>query len=171
MSSANVLRPVRDDDAKAVIELITAVFNEYPGCVMDVEGEMPELLALASHFQQAKGEMWIAERAGTVVGCAGYHPKTGGVELKKLYVAREARGQGIGAALLIQVEEAARRKASLFIEAWSDTRFTTAHAFYKKRGFSRDGRTRALHDKSATIEYYFRKDLGRATGKRRNSSR
>ena len=46
------LRPARDSDSAGVIALIGRVFAEYPGCVLDVEAEEPELRAPATHFDR-----------------------------------------------------------------------------------------------------------------------
>jgi putative acetyltransferase len=51
------------------------------------------------------------------------------------------------------------RRASA-IELWSDTRFLDAHRLYEKRGYVRGPKTRELHDKSKSVEYYYRKALG-----------
>lgn len=157
------LRDARDDDADALIALITAVFDEYPGCVMDVDGEMPELRAIATWFREHDGEFWVAqgEADDTIVGCVGYAPsaRADGIELKKLYVARAARESGLGGKLVARVEQAAQQRGARFIDLWSDTRFETAHAFYERRGWRRTGDTRELHDKSETVEFYFVKPL------------
>ena len=58
------IRAARDADADELIALIGAVFDEYPGCVLDVDGEMPELRAIASAFNAASGRFWVAEQAG-----------------------------------------------------------------------------------------------------------
>ncbi|MEZ4227288.1 MAG: GNAT family N-acetyltransferase [Polyangiaceae bacterium] len=155
------IRPARDDDAAALIVLIEGVFDEYPGCVMDVDGEIPELRRIASYFAEHDGEFWVAEEGGSVVGCIGYSPATDptGVELKKLYVSSSARQTGLGGALLQSVEDAAAKRAAGFIDLWSDTRFETAHRFYAKRGYVKSGATRELFDKSHTVEFYFNKPL------------
>lgn len=161
------IRPAKDDDALDVIELIGSVFGEYHHCVLDVDGEMPQLRAIASWAAQKHGEFWVAELDGRVVGMCGYAevPATAerraGIELHKLYVHRRARSFGLGGKFVTCVETAAARREAAFIELWSDTRFTTAHAFYEKRGFVR-GPTRELHDLSDTVEYYFEKPLGKA---------
>ncbi|MBX6374229.1 MAG: GNAT family N-acetyltransferase, partial [Acetobacteraceae bacterium] len=56
-----MLRPGRDDDAEGFIALIGACWAEYPGCVLDVDGEVPELRALATHFARQGGALWAAE--------------------------------------------------------------------------------------------------------------
>ena len=153
------LRDARDDDAAQLIELIGAVWDEYPGCVMDVDGEVPELRRIASAHVEWKGAFWVAEQAGRLVGCVGWVPsgEGGGVELHKLYVAAAARRTGLGAQLCARVEGA--RGGLDFVELWSDTRFADAHRLYERRGYLRGPHTRELHDLSGSVEYYYRLDL------------
>ena len=155
------LREGRDEDSRELIALLGAVFDEYPGCVLDVDGEMPELRCIATWFREHDGAFWVAVDGQAVVGCVGFTPtpEPGGIELKKLYVARAARTSGLGSTLVDRVEHAAAQRRAHFIELWSDTRFVTAHRFYQARGYERTERTRELHDKSATVEYHFVKRL------------
>jgi putative acetyltransferase len=155
------LRDARDDDAPGLIALIGAVFSEYPGCVLDVDGELPELRRIASDFDQHGGRFWVAEQGARIVGCVGFAPSAapGGIELKKLYVARELRQAGLGSRLVELVEREAQACGARFIELWSDTRFSTAHRFYEKRGWRRSSHTRELHDQSNTVELRFEKAL------------
>jgi putative acetyltransferase len=154
------IRYARDDDALDIIELLGSVFGEYQGCVLDVDGEMPELRRIASYAKEHGGAFWVAERDGRIVGCCGYvvAAEPSGIELKKLYVHRRERKSGLGSVFADKVEELARAQGVAFIDLWSDTRFTTAHRFYERRGFVRGG-TRDLHDKSASVEFYFKKML------------
>ena len=159
---AITIRDARDDDSQALCRLIADIFAEYDG-VLFILDEMPELRAVASAFDRAGGAFWCAERQGDVVGCVGYSPSRegNGIELKKLYVHRAVRRSGLGARLVERVEQAARERGAAFVELWSDVEFETAHRFYERRGYERDGRTRELHDESNTVEYYFRKELAR----------
>ena len=149
------LRPARDSDSDALIALITAVFGEYPGCVMDVDREEPELRAPATLFERC----WVAEDEGAVVGCIALKTCADHVELKKLYVGQRARRQGLGRRLIELVEDAAREAGLPRIELWSDTRFTAAHAVYEKLGYEPSGQTRDLHDLSHTTEFHYSKVL------------
>lgn len=155
------LREARDDDASGLIDLIGRTFAEYPGCILDVDGEMPELRRIASYFREHDGCFWVADRGDRVVGCVGLTPSAepGGIELKKLYVSRDERESGIGGRLVELVEREAARRGARFVDLWSDTRFTTAHAFYAKRGWVRGPTTRELHDVSGSVEYYFKRVL------------
>ncbi len=165
---APVLREARDADALDLIELIGSVFAEYPHCVLDVDGEMPELRGIDSWARAHGGKFWLAEwPAGGrswVVGMVGMSRAGDGFELKKLYVHRHARVGGLGSRLLSLVETSAREAGGRFVELWSDTRFVTAHAFYKRRGYEQGPHTRELHDKSNSVEFYFRRELARERG-------
>ena len=155
------VRAARDTDVDGLIVLVGGCFAEYAGCVLDVDGEIPELRRIATAFAGWNGEFWVAEAGGAVVGSIGWTPKgTGaGVELKKLYVARTARRLGLGARLCALVESAARNRGAAFVDLWSDTRFSDAHRLYEKRGYVRSPETRELHDLSNTTEYQLRLEL------------
>ena len=155
-----VLRAARDADGPGVIAVVAAAYAEYPGCVLEVEAEAPELKAPASAYARRSGRFWVAaDAAARILGCVACRPAPeGGLELEKLYVARAARRYGLGTRLLGLVEAEATARQAAYITLWTDTRFAAAHAFYKAHGFRRSGR-RELDDASQSIEYGFRKDL------------
>jgi putative acetyltransferase len=148
------IRPARDADSAGVIALVARVYAEYPGCVLDVDGEEPGLKAPASSFDR----FWVVEEGGAVGGCVGCALGET-AELKKLYLDAALRGRGLGKELIALVEETARAHGARRIELWSDTRFATAHGVYARCGYRRTGRTRQLHDLSNTTEYHFEKEL------------
>jgi GNAT superfamily N-acetyltransferase len=152
-------RPVRDTDSAALIGLIGGCWAEYPGCVLDVDGEEPWLRAPATAYAATGGTMWVVERAPAVVACIGLVPHGPRAELKSLYVGRAGRRQGLGARLVAMVEAEAVARGARDLELWSDTRFTDAHRLYQRLGYARTGRQRDLRDLSATTEYQFHKTL------------
>ncbi|MBO0681804.1 MAG: GNAT family N-acetyltransferase [Candidatus Dormibacteraeota bacterium] len=156
---APALRDARDGDAEQLIELIADVFAEYPGCVLDVDGEMPQLRSPASAFAEWQGRLWVAESGARIVGCAGLTAIHGVAELKHLYVAAQARRRGLGGRLCELVEAEARRRGHSRIELWTDTRFGDAHRLYESRGYVRGREVRELHDLSASVEYFYSKPL------------
>lgn len=160
-AAAPIIREGRDDDAEQLIELIGSCFAEYPGCVMDVDGELPELRAIASAYREKYGRFWVAEEGGKVIGCVGVVPcrRLPGMELQKLYVSKESRRRGLAARLCGLVEDEARAEGAEFVELWSDTRFEAAHRLYESLGYVCGPLTRALHDKSNSVERFFRKLL------------
>ncbi|MCH6587843.1 MAG: GNAT family N-acetyltransferase [Proteobacteria bacterium] len=155
-----VLRAARDADGPGVIAVVAAAYAEYPGCVLDVEAEAPELKAPASAYARKSGRFWVAaDAAARILGCVACRPAPEhGLELEKLYVARAARRTGLGTRLLDLVEAEATARQAGYITLWTDTRFEAAHAFYKAHGFRQTG-LRELDDASQSVEYGFRKDL------------
>ncbi len=154
------LRPVTDADSAGLIELIGGVWAEYPSIVFDIDGEEPWLRAPAAAYG-GRGELWVMPLpdTGGLLACAGWRPHPDGAELKSLYVAAPCRRQGWGSRLVHLIERRAGGRERL--RAWSDSRFTDSHQMYERLGYRRTGATRALHDKSATVEFEF---VGRGGG-------
>lgn len=170
------LRPATDDDGWDLVALVAACWSEYPGCVMDPHGECPELLAPASAYRAGGGAVWVVDGPATLVasvalaGAGAGTPTDSGslagagpvAELQKLYVSRRWRRQGLGRYLVGVVEDEARRRGAGAVQAWSDTRFGDAHRLYAALGYRRLSETRALGDRSATVEARFVKFLNEA---------
>ncbi|WP_421700019.1 GNAT family N-acetyltransferase [Ancylobacter sp.] len=163
-----LIRPASDADGDAIAVLIAAAFAEYEGCVFDRAAEFPELDAIASHFAGRGGTIWVAQGPEGVIGSMALAPTrdtdapAGGQEIFKVYVARAARRRGIARALFDTALAAAHAADAPEIRLWTDTRFTDAHRFYERCGFTRHGAARECHDLSATWEYLYRLPLAAA---------
>ncbi|MBN8891533.1 MAG: GNAT family N-acetyltransferase [Rhodospirillales bacterium] len=158
--TAPLLRPGRDEDAAGFIALVGACWAEYPGCVMDLDGEVPELRALASYYAGQGGALWAAEAGGRVVGMVGTKPLDGGAwELCKMYADAGQRGTGLAQALIDAAEGFARAHGAAEMKLWTDTRFDRAHRFYEKQGYVRSGPIRVLDDLSHSLEFAYAKPL------------
>lgn len=154
---AHPIRPGRDDDAPRFIALIERCWEDYPGCVLDVDLEAPELRALASYYAGRGGALWIA---GEGVGMAATAPADAGAwEICRVYVHPSQHGTGLAARLLATAEAHAVAAGAGALLLWTDTRFERAHRFYGKHGYRRTGETRELHDIADSIEYRFVKPL------------
>lgn len=160
MTAPPVLRAGRDDEADAYIALIGACWAEYPGNVMDVDGELPELRALASYFAQQGGALWSAEQAGRLVGMVATRPLGDGAwELCKMYATPGQRGSGLAQTLIGTAEDFARAHGGTRIKLWTDTRFDRAHRFYEKQSYVRFGPLKVHNDLSNSIEFAYAKPL------------
>ncbi len=127
---------------------------------MDVDGEMPELHALASHYDNLGGALWVAEADGTMMGMVAVRPMPDAAcEVCRLYVGPASHGTGLGHALLDQAEGFALAHGAEQLMLWSDTRFERAHQFYEKRSYVRTGPVRVLADISDSLEYGYRKPI------------
>jgi putative acetyltransferase len=160
-SGGLVLRFARDDDAAAIIALISAVWSEYPGKTLVAAADMPELLRPASAYAACDGRFWVVEAHGAVIGTVAVAPskEPAVVELQKLYVAREMRKNGLGGFLCQLVEQEARQRGAQAVELWSDIKLLDAHRRYERLGYLRGETLKAYNDTSGTVRYYYRKPL------------
>ncbi|WP_291295694.1 GNAT family N-acetyltransferase [Elioraea sp.] len=161
MTTAGVIRPGRDSDAAGFISLIGACWGEYPGCVLDVDNEAPELRALATHVAGRGGALWAAEVSGAVVGMIAAVPLNHDQawEISRMYVAQSHRGTGLANELLRKAEGHARAAGAKRMVLWTDTRFEAAHKFYEKNSYVRAGSIRVLDDRSRSLEFRYAKPI------------
>jgi putative acetyltransferase len=156
-----VLRFARDDDATAIVALVSDVWSEYPGKTLVAASDMPELLRPASAYAECDGRFWVVEAAGEVIGTIAVAPSAepAVVELQKLYVARTMRRNGLGSFLCHLVEREARERGAQAIELWSDVKLADAHRRYERLGYQRGEALKTYDDTSGTVRYYYRKAL------------
>lgn len=127
---------------------------------MDVDGEVPELRALARYFAGQGGALWAAEQGGRVVGMVGTRPLDDGAwEVCKMYAYPDQRGTGLARSLIETAETFARQHGATAMKLWSDTRFDRAHGFYERRSYLRSGPIRVLDDLSHSLEFAYAKPL------------
>lgn len=159
MTSTQTLRDGLDSDAEGLIALIGACWGEYPGCILDVDGEVPELRALATYFRDQGGRLWVAEQDGRIIGMIATRPlkEDAAWEICRMYLDGAARGSGLATRLLGTAEAHARASGAERMVLWTDTRFTRAHGFYEKLGYVRQGSIRILDDVSNSLEFRYTK--------------
>ncbi|HYM72527.1 MAG TPA: GNAT family N-acetyltransferase [Stellaceae bacterium] len=160
-SAGLVLRFARDDDAAAIIALVSAVWSEYPGKTLVAAVDMPELLAPATAYARHDGRFWVVEANGKIIGTVALMPSAepGTVELQKLYVARDMRHNGLGGFLCHLVEREARQRGAHAIELWTDVKLLDAHRRYERLGYLRGDELKTYNDTSSTVRFYYRKEL------------
>ncbi|WP_206931817.1 GNAT family N-acetyltransferase [Roseococcus thiosulfatophilus] len=152
------IRPGRDGDAEAFIRLIRDAWAEFPGCIFDLDAELPELRALATYFAGSGGALWLSEDGQGMVATRPLGADDAW-EICRLYVDAGARGSGLAHRLLDTAEAHARAAGAERLVLWTDTRFEAAHAFYEKRGYVRSGAIRILDDLSKSLEFRYAKPL------------
>lgn len=155
------LRPVEDKDVGALVEMISAIYASYPGCRLLVEDEEPDLLTPTQTFKEGGG-WWVVERAGRLIASVAQSPSSerqGWSKFRKLYVAANARGSGLGAALTRYAQDDARSKGFARMHLWSDCRFLEAHRLYRRLGWQQSPLPRMLDDESLTSELEFLRQL------------
>ncbi len=139
MQSVPVYREVRKEDNAPLAGMIRDVFEEHDAPRKGTVYSDPTTDDLFALFQSPGSVLWVAEVDGIPVGCCGIFPTEGlensYAELVKYYLAREARGLGIGRQLMEHCIRSARELGygRLYLE--SLPQFSKAVRIYEKLGF------------------------------------
>lgn len=123
-------------DSAAVRELVFSILAEF-GFTPDPAGTDADLDDLERSYLARGGAFeLVLDRHDRLVGCAGLYP-TGAktVELRKMYLRPEARGQGLGRRLLAHVMEVARELEFDVMELQTASVLDRAIAMYRQAGF------------------------------------
>ena len=137
MSVSFHIKPVRTpEDLEATIALFYA-YAEFLGVDLTYQKFADEMAAMPGKYAPPKGELLLARgQDGVALGCVGLRPlETGICEMKRLYVAPQARGLKLGRALADAVLAEARRIG--YAEMRLDTlpKLKAAIALYENMGF------------------------------------
>ncbi|MBC7971854.1 MAG: GNAT family N-acetyltransferase [Verrucomicrobia bacterium] len=124
-------------DRAPAAEIIRSVLVAY-GLGWEPEGADRDVLQVETFYQAAGGEFWVIERQGKLVGTGAYYPIQRGqnaVEIRKMYLLPEARGQGLGRFLLQTLEAAIATRH--FEQIWIETASVLAEAvtLYERSGY------------------------------------
>jgi len=155
------IRPGCNEDSKAVVAIIDAVYREY-GDEMDLEGYDRDLLDLEGTYREKGGEIVVLESRGEVVGAHATQPinrAEGLVTFRRLYLPKEMRGTGAGTLLMDWAVEWSREHGFKRVEFWSDTRFERAHRFFERYGFVRGAIRHLEEGRLRFSEHHFSMDL------------
>ncbi|HTR70687.1 MAG TPA: GNAT family N-acetyltransferase [Mycobacteriales bacterium] len=133
-----MIRDARPDDVPVILALIRelATYEREPDAVVATEADLQAALFGSAPVAYAL----IAERAGNPVGFALWFRNfstwlgTPGIYLEDLFVRPEARGDGLGKALLMRLFEIARERGYGRVE-WSVLDWNvSAQDFYRSQG-------------------------------------
>lgn len=133
------IRNIAATDNAALAKIIRDIFDEFD---IPKEGTVysdPETDRLYELFRFPGSGYFVAEEDGVILGGCGVFPTQGlpegCAELVKYYLSNDARGKGIGRALMEQTFAAAKEQGytQLYLESFPD--FDKAVAMYEKAGF------------------------------------
>jgi len=135
------LRTIKKEDNETLAKLIRNVFDEHQAPHSGTVYSDPTTDDLYSLFQTPQSALWVAELANNIVGSCGIYP-TGGLpegcaELVKFYLSPDARGQGVGRALMEKSIHTAKELGYSTIYLESLPEFSNAVSIYEKQGFVR----------------------------------
>ncbi|MGF1541796.1 MAG: GNAT family N-acetyltransferase [Pleurocapsa sp.] len=124
-------------DRDSATRVIQSVLQEY-GLPWQPETADRDVIDPESAYIQAGGEFWIIETQNKIVGTAAYYPIARGhnaVEIRKMYLLPQFRGQGLGKYLLQQLETAIAK--GNYQEIWIETASVLVEAvkLYENNGY------------------------------------
>ena len=131
------IRAAEPSDAAAVRGIVNATLAEY-GIQADPAGTDRDLADLdAYYFSRGGGFIVAVAPDGRVVGSCGIAPLEGGTwDLRKMYLAPQARGQGLGKRLLARTLAFAKSKGATRVELETASVLKEAISLYGKAGFT-----------------------------------
>lgn len=95
-----------------------------------------ELAGLPGRYGPPRGGMLLARLDDVPAGCVAFFDRgEGAMEIKRMFVRPEARGHGIGHALLDRLLSDARALGHRHGLLWSHHSMHPAHAVYRRAGF------------------------------------
>jgi putative acetyltransferase len=131
------IRDGSDADAAAAATVVRQVLHEH-GLPFEPRGLDADILAPGAHYGASGGAFFVAvDAAERVVGTAGLlrtGPASG--EVRKMFLLPEARGQGVGRALLEAVGERCAARGVSYVEAQVEDR--EAATFYAASGYEEE---------------------------------
>ena len=113
-----------------------------PELISALDGYLSSLYPPTSnHFldldqlEQSDIRFFVARREGAPLACGALRIASGYGEVKRMYVAPTARGQGLGRAILARIESEARRAGLRLMRLETGNRQAEALALYQSAGY------------------------------------
>jgi putative acetyltransferase len=132
------IRSWQPDDRQAAAKVIENALAEY-GLGWEPDGADRDVLAVEEYYLARGGEFWVVEDAVGIVGTSAYYPDPHrgekAVEIRKMYLSQQVRGQGLGKYLLGELEQSII--AHGYREIWIETASVLAAAvqLYEANGY------------------------------------
>lgn len=127
------LRRYREEDFADVLRIVNDAAQVYRGAIPDDCWREPYMPASGLREEIDDGvEFWVAEKHGRTVGVMGIQDKGEVALVRHAYVAPHVQRSGVGARLLRQIEDLARKP--ILIGTWAASSW--AIAFYEKHGYT-----------------------------------
>ena len=133
-----LIRQWQFQDRSGTTAIISSILAEY-GLDWEPDGADRDVLDIETYYFDRGGDFWVVEDSRQqLVGTSAYYPCNRGekaVEIRKMYLLRTARGQGLGRYLLGQLERVIAKRD--YTEIWVETASTLEEAvnLYELNGY------------------------------------
>ncbi|BAC88237.1 GNAT family N-acetyltransferase [Gloeobacter violaceus] len=132
------IRPASSTDDLAIITGLFQAYSTSLGLDLSYQDFESELAGLPGKYAPPAGALLLArDESNSPLGCVALRPLSieGVCEMKRLYVASEGRGRGIGKALMLAVIGEASKKGYREMRLDTLPAMVTAQAMYRAAGF------------------------------------
>jgi drug/metabolite transporter (DMT)-like permease/ribosomal protein S18 acetylase RimI-like enzyme len=152
-AAALEVRTVATTDPTAA-ELLDSYASEFD--VRGIVREPGRVETIASEYEAPRGKFLVVYEDGRAIACGGIRSLgNGSGEIKRMYVVPDARGRGVGARLLAQLEDEARRAGYRRLRLDTAASLTAAQGLYRSAGFHEI----ADYNGNPAAAHWFEKDL------------
>lgn len=137
MQQAITVEQCKPEYQPQILNLILQIQQEEYNIAI-TQADQPDLLDIAQFYQNGVGNFWVALHTGQVVGTiALLDIQNGQLALRKMFVAKEYRGQTYKTAhlLLSNALNWAEKNGTREIYLGTTPQYLAAHRFYEKNGF------------------------------------
>ena len=142
--TAYVIREIADEHDLAEVRRLVTAHGDARADVPGVEYVYADAARMPGPYAPPRGGIWIADVNGTGVGCVALRPMTAHVaEVKRMFVAAEWRGKGLGRALLETLVAGARSRGYTNLRLGTLADMAAARGLYESVGFRPIERYRA----------------------------
>ena len=127
-----------DPDAAEALSLLAA-YSRFLTATMPDEAPNPIPLPLpdAAAYRPPAGAVLVAYTSGQPIACVCLHTLSPGLgEVKRLYIAPQARGQGLARQMMRAIEDRARTLGMTRLNLDTNAALTTAIALYRATGWT-----------------------------------
>ena len=152
MRESPAIRAAVAADAARIKEIAAAAYARYVPRI----GRPPAPMMADYDAQISRGDVWVAVRAGRIVGFVVLLRRADHLLLENVAADPAAQGTGVGARLLAFAEEQAAAAGLAEIRLYTHVTMTENQAYYPRHGYAE---THRQHDEGFD-RVFFRKRLG-----------
>ncbi len=131
-----MIRLALPEEADTIRDIVHAAYRDYIPRI----GKPPGPMLDDYERRVAKGQAWVLEDTGRIIGILVLEQTAEGFLLDNVAVAPHAQGGGYGRALIAFAEAEARRRGYREIHLYTHALMTENQALYKRLGFAETGR-------------------------------
>jgi ribosomal protein S18 acetylase RimI-like enzyme len=148
---AKMIRAATADDLPMVRACAVNAYGKY----VERIGKKPAPMIADFGAIQARGELFVAESDGVVIGFVVFYPKDGAMHLENVAVTLSALGTGVGSRLIAFAETSAQERGFNKIELYTNEKMFENFSYYEAKGYDEIGR----HEEDGFNRVFYRKAL------------